>query len=116
MLRHGIVFVIVTDGTASCEPHPCLHRCTCAIDRITIQPFVSDGSAFTRRDVATIETRGDKLILSRFRQEIARELPLCEFIERQILIESFDNPVTIRPHLAFVVQMQTVSVGVSRHI
>ncbi len=105
--------MVVTDGTAGCEPHPCLHRRTGAIDGVTIQPFFRNGSAFTCCHVAAIKSGRDELILSRLRQQIARELPFRELVKRQILIEGFHNPVTIRPHLTFIVQMQTVSVSVA---
>ena len=54
--------------------------------------------------------------MSRAFPQIAGELIACEVVEMLIRVERFDDPVAIRPHLSFVVEVQTVCVGVARDV
>src|SRR5262245_7248671 len=59
LLRQWIELVVVTNGTPSCQSHPDLHGRACAIDGIPEDIFFIDRAAFTRSDIAAIETSGD---------------------------------------------------------
>ncbi len=53
------------------------------------------------------------LVERRVRQQVAGELLDGELVERQVLVEGLDHPVAVRPHLAVVVEVDAVRVGVA---
>src|SRR5438874_12997248 len=63
-----------------------------------------------------METGGDLLLQSRVRQQIARELPECELVERQVAVERVNDPIAVFPNLPRRVYAVAVRVGVTRGV
>lgn len=59
---------------------------------------------------------GDPLLDRRVFQQVAGELLDRELIERLIAVERRNDPIAVGPHLAIVVEMQTVRVGITGRI
>ena len=66
--------------------------------------------------MASVEAGGDALFKRRFRQQIPGELLNRKPIERHIGVEGIDYPVSIGPHFAVVIQMQSVRIAIARRI
>ena len=49
-------------------------------------------------------------------QQVAGELLDCEPVERHVAVEGVDHPIAIRPHLAVIVDVEAVRVGVARGV
>src|SRR5437899_11475737 len=73
--------------------------------------FLLDHAAFLGLEMQTIEGSGEALLFGGIGQEIAGKLPSDEFIERQVLVVSFDNPIAVRPHWTRGVHLITVGIG-----
>ena len=87
-----------------------------AIDDIRdAELFLDDTSLFVLR-VEPVERRGDALRLRRIGEQVARELPRCELVERQVVVEGGDHPVAVRPRRAKAVHLIAVCVGIPRQI
>ena len=78
--------------------------------------FLSDRPAFVGGDVAAVEAGGDLLFQGAVREEIARNLFNGELVERLVAVEGFGDVLPVGPHLAVVVEMDPVRVGVTRII
>jgi hypothetical protein len=59
---------------------------------------------------------GDQLIHRPVRDQIAGNLLDDEPVIRKVAVECIDDPVPVRPHLAVVVEMNSVSVRVARGV
>ena len=96
------------------QPHPTrgLH----ALPRIQGQIFLGNRAALIRRDVATVKSRGHKLIRSRMRQKIASHLINGELIKRLVVVKRIDDPVAIGPDFPIVVEMKSMRVSIPRGI
>ena len=70
-------------------------------------------AAFVGRDVAAVEAGGDLLVERGVGQQVAGELLDGELVERHVPVEGLDDPVAIGPHLAVVVEVDAVRVGVA---
>ena len=60
-----------------------------------------------------METGGDLLLQRRVRQQITRELPDGELVERQVAVERVNDPVAVFPNLPRRVYAVAVRVGVT---
>ncbi len=63
-----------------------------------------------------MKPRRHLLVLRRILQQVARDLLDGELVERHVLVERLDHPVAIRPHLAVIIEMQTMRVSIPRRI
>ena len=113
-LRDRVELVIVTRGAAHREPQPHRARGLHSILGVHRGDFFDDGSAFVRRGVAAVEAGGDLLFHRGIRKQIPGELLDGETVEGEIAVESLDHPVAVGPHLAVVVDVNAVRVGVAR--
>ena len=66
--------------------------------------------------MTTIESGGHDLIIGRVRQQVTGELFDGKLIEGHIGVQRSDNPVSVKPHFAIVVQMQSVRVPIAHGI
>ena len=78
--------------------------------------FGGDRTPFVAGDVAAMEPGGNLLIERAVRQQVASQLLDRESVERLIAIKGVDDPLTVRPNLAVVVEMQAMRVGVASGI
>ena len=56
------------------------------------------------------------LVERRFGQQVAGQLLDRELVERQVAVERVDDPVAVGPHLAVVVEVDAVRVGVAGRV
>jgi hypothetical protein len=84
-----------------------------AIHDVLSAVLLRNHTALLRLHVVPVESRREPLLLGRVRQQVARELPGDEAIERQIAVERGNHPVAPRPHLAHPVVLVAVRVGVA---
>ena len=115
-LGERIELVIVAYRATGRQAEPYLGHGFRAIARVKHQILFSDRSAFARRDVTAIETRGDLLIEGAVWKQVAGELFDRELIERSIGVEGVDDPLAIGPDFAEVVEVDAVSIGVARGV
>ncbi len=99
-------------GQAQVDPADRLH----AVGGIVGEVLLDDGAAFIGRGVAPLQTGGDQLRLRRIGQEVAGQLLDRERVERLVRVEGFDDPIAVGPHLAGVVEVQAVGVGVAGRV
>ena len=116
LLLERIELVIVTGGAVSREAHEHPARCRDAIVGVEREVLVFDRAAFVGRDVAALEAGRHELVLGRVLQQVTRNLLDDELVEGLVGVVGVDHPVAIRPHLAVIVEVQAVRVGVARGI
>ena len=63
-----------------------------------------------------MEAGGDQLVHRRARQQVARDLLERELVEGQVAVEGVDHPVAVGPHLAVVVDVDAMRVGIARGV
>ena len=63
-----------------------------------------------------MKTGGNFLRLGRVGKQVASDLLDRELVERHVLIQSFDNPVTVGPDVSQVVALKTVRVGIAGNV
>ena len=113
LLGNRIKLVVVALGTAEGQAEEDGTEGVGAIDRIDHAVFIVDGSALAGGRVGADETAGDLILQCRFRQQVTRQLADDKFVIRGVGIEEFDDTVAIRPHLAVVVEVQSMGIGVA---
>ena len=116
LLRNRVVFVVVAAAAVHREPHPGGTRGLDAVDDVLGEPFFDDATSLAVKAVVAVEGRGHDLVAVRFRQEVAGELFDREGVERLVAVEGFDDPVSIGPHRALGVALETVRVGVAGEV
>ena len=57
-----VKFMIMTDGTTGCHPHPNLYGSCGAVDSVAVYPFGGNAASFTGADIAAVESRGNFLV------------------------------------------------------
>ncbi len=77
--------------------------------------FIND-PAFDGDSVIAIETRGQTLLRSRIRKQIARQLVDGELVERDVSVVSVDDPVSPHPLFPFCVVLIAVGIGITCQI
>ncbi len=86
------------------------------IGSVVGQIFLRDRPAFIGSYIASLESRGDKLVQSGIREKVSRKLPDRKIVVGNILVECTYHPVAIRVHLPVVVKVEAVSVSVASRI
>ena len=75
--------------------------------------FLGNDAALVGCGVAAMEAGGDQLVHRRARQQVARDLLERETVEGQVAVEGVDHPVAVGPHLAVVVDVDAMRVGIA---
>ena len=108
--------MIVADGALPGEPHPGVERRGRAVDGVAEEKLLVDRAPLARRHVAAREA-GSCLLLARGAgEEIAGELENRELIEGEVFVEGLHDPVAVGPHVALVVEVEAVGVGIARDV
>ena len=115
-LRERIELVVVTRSAVQRCTEPDPTRRGDAVVGVVRLVLLVDGSALVRRRIAAMEARRRLLIRRRVIEQIPRELFQCELVELHVLVERLDHPVAIRPHLAVVVEVEPMRIGVTRGV
>ena len=113
LLADGVILVVMTHRAACRQPHPHRHGGVRAINCVAMDELLVDRSTLAGRDIAAIESRGDRLLPSGIGQKITRKLPQRKLVIGQVFVEGLHDPIAIRPHAAFIVQMQPVGICVA---
>src|SRR4029079_4228034 len=71
-----------------------------------------NGPAFISRYVAALKAGCNLLIECTVCKQVARELLDGKAIERKVTVEGLNHPVTIRPRLPIVVDVDAVRIGI----
>jgi hypothetical protein len=98
------------------EPHPSLGRRRRPVHGVAIHPLGINRAAFAGRHVAADKAGGRQLVQRRVGEQIASQLVDGELVKGLVPVERADDPVAIGPHLAFVVQVQAVRVGIAGYV
>ena len=115
-LRERVVLVIVAPRTIKSHPQENRPGRDDSVDDVSNVNFLSNRAAFAGCHMAAVEARRDELIFARVFQQIACQLLNGELVKRHVPIKRSHHPVTIRPHLAIIIQVQPVSVTVPRRV
>ena len=105
--------MVVATTTIQCESKKHGAHGLDAIRNIFHDPFVRDCSAFRIDSVIAVETGGDLGEEISIFQQIAGHLFHDELIERHVVIQRHDEPVTPNPHVSEPIILITISVGVA---
>ena len=103
-------------AAAGGQAEPDLARGLSAVAGVEHQILFGDRPAFAGGDVAAIEARGDLLIEGSIRQHVAGQLFDRELIEGLVAVEGPDDPIAVGPHLAVVVDMDAVRIGIAGRV
>ena len=115
-LRDRVEFVVVTNRTLGRQSeHHGAHRVG-AVDTVPREDFVVDRPVFVGGDVQPVESRGDAVAVGGAGQQVAGELPGDELVVGQVVVDRVDDPVAVGPHLAVIIQVQSVGVGVADQV
>ena len=105
--------MIVACGTSGSEAEPdggsCFHLILC----INSEVFLVDCAAFAGRGQAAVESRGYDLIEAWVGKEVAGDLLDSKVFERLVLPEGLNDPISVGPDRAVVVDVDSVSVGIA---
>ena len=87
-----------------------------AVGNAVLTELLGHRAAFVRFAVDTVEGGGELLIASGVRQEVAGELLSDELVERQVVVEGFNNPIAVRPCLYIDIGLIAEGIRVARDI
>ena len=116
LLRNRVVFVVVTSRTAEGQAEEHRRGGLHAIHHRLDPVLLVDDAALALNGVVAVEAGGHLLIDCRVRQQIAGDLLHGEPVERHVVVERANHPVTPRPHHAATVKAVPVRVGVPRGV
>ena len=112
-LRDGIVFVVVTTRASKRQTKPNGSGCFHAIDHVLDQELFCQRAAFAVLAVVPIERGGESLLVRRVGEHVTGKLFDRELIERHVVVERLNDPVTPGPIAAFGVVLIAVGVGIA---
>ena len=115
-MRERIEFVIVANRATGGQAKPDLRRRFRAVARVEHADIPRRSRRLRCGDIAAIEAAGDFLVERVVGQQIAGELLDGELVERLVAIEGVDDPIAIRPHLAVIIEVNAVGIGVTRGV
>ena len=115
-LRDRVELVVVAGRAADGQAEEDRARGVGAVLGVDHLVLFRDHAALVRGCVAAMESGSDQLVHRRVGQQVAGDLLHGEAVERQVAIEGVDDPVAIGPHLAVVVDVDAVRVGVARRV
>ena len=96
------------------EAEPGGRRALDAVEEAHEALFFGDVAALAVEDVVPVEGRGDLLLESRAREQVAREHLGAEAVERLVGVEVLHQPVAPDPLKRFAVLLEPVAVRVTR--
>ena len=113
--------MVVADGAAGRQAEPDGRRRLRAIPRVEHDVFLVDDAALVSCHVASVEAAGNSVVEDLIGRgvgavvahEVAGQLQDRELVERHVAVEGVDHPLPVGPHLAVVVEVDAVGVGVA---
>ena len=112
LLLNRVVLVIVAARAAQSEPQPNVRRGLRAVRNILHAELLRHNAAFRAGPVIPVKRRGDALVQSGIRQQVAGNLLNGELIERHVLLERFNHPIAPAPHIARAIGLIAVCIRV----
>ena len=116
LLRQRIVFVIVAARAVHGQPQPDGRGGLDAVGAIFGEKFLRNNAAFLVDHVVAVKSRGDFLVKRGIGQEIAGKLFDGELVEREVAVESADDPVAPGPHFAVPIDLIAIAVRKARRV
>ena len=109
----GIELVRVALGATHREAKPNRSGGVDAVDDRLHAELLAIGSALLIDESVPVEGRGNELAFTPGRKEVAGQLFDRELIEGKIVVECFDYPVAVRPHVATAIDRVAVGISVA---
>ena len=106
----------MADGALPGEPHPSVERRRRTVDGVAEEELFVDRSPLACCHVAAREAGRRLLLASGAGEEIAGELKNRELVEGEVVVEGLHDPVAVGPHVALVVEVEAVGVGIARDV
>ena len=116
LLADRVELVVVAGRAVGGEPEPDPRGGGDPIVGVIREVLLLDGTALVGGHVAPVEAGGDLLVFAGSGQQVPGDLLHGEPVEGHVAIEGPDDPVAVGPHLAVVVKVQAVGVGVAGRI
>ena len=116
LLADRVELVVVAGRAVGGEPEPDPRGGGHPVVGVVGEVLLLDGAALIGGHVAPVEPGGDLLVFGGPGQEVAGDLLHRKPVEGQVPVEGPDDPIAVRPHLAVVVEVQPVRVGVAGRI
>ena len=113
LLRDRVELVIVASRARARESQKYGSSGIGAILDVHHSHFFFDDAVFTGCRVVAIKTAGDQLVERGIWQEIPSELFDDELVVGEVAVKRLNHPVAIRPHLAIVVVVETIGIGIT---
>ena len=108
-----IELVVVADRTVRGEAEPDGGGGLDSVAGVVREVLVFDGATLVGGHVAPVESGGDALVVGGLGEEVTGDLVDGELVEGLVAVEGADDPVAVGPHLAVVVEMEAVGIGVA---
>ena len=115
-LLDGVVLVVVAARATHGESKPGGCRGACAVHHILHVIFLGDCAALKVDLIVAVEPARDFLFYRRVGKQVAGQLLDGELIERQVAVESVNDPITPGPHLAQAVNVIAMRIGVTGQV
>ena len=116
MLRNGVELVRVATGAGERDAQQHGAQRFGAVEVVLGLKLRRNGAALGRGRIHPHEAGGDALFERCIGEQVTRELPGDEVIERQVLVHGMHDPIAIRINPAAIVQMQPVRIAVTNRV
>jgi len=114
LVRNRIVLVVMTTSAFQSQSKNSRSQCVDAIGNILGLPFKLNTATFVGLAMESVERCCQSLLASRAGKQVAGNLPLEELVVRQVVVDRFDNPVTIGPSCSGVLVSRRLTEQTSR--
>ena len=116
LLADRIELVVVAGRAVGGETQPHPRGGGHPVVGVVGEVFLFNSTALVGGHVAPVEPGGDLLVFAGSGQQVPGDLLHGEAVEGQVAIEGPDDPIAVGPHLAVVVEVQAVRVGVTGRV
>ena len=114
--RDRVVFVVVALSARHRQSEPRGGGRVDAIEQIDKPLLFRNRAALAVQQVVAIETAGDFLVERGVGQQVARELPQRELVERHVRVDRLNHPVAPDPLPRVAILLESVAVGIPSRI
>jgi len=115
-LCEGVVLVVVALGASQRRAEKHGSRGGHAVDDVLGQILFGVGAPLEVDHDVAMKTAGDFLIERGPGQQVAGDLLDSELVEGQVAVQRADDPFAVAPHVAMVVDVVAVGVGIAGQI
>ena len=97
--------MVVALSASGCKSHPNSGGGGNPVYGIAHVVFIIDGATLGSRDIAAVEAGCDLLRYRGIRKQVATDLFDGELVERHVLVERVDDPVSVGPNLPIIIEV-----------